>query len=315
MDAFDSIYSNNMIALREYLEKNDVNALNERGISLIHYAIVFNNQEALNLLIDNFIDINIKDSHGDTPAHYCVINNRLGFLKTLLRHNADISIKNNDGQTVLYKACALGREKMISLFLESMQFDLYEKDKKEETVFMALVRSRNLGLLNQLKLDDKIINEPNFNGDTPLHIASKAGDVEVVDFLLKNKAFVNAKNYSKETPLFYSVINQNREVIHSLIKAGAVLDCKSTFGETIYDLISSYDLLNYVNEKSEQYKNYLYYANYPLHYAIIIENLEMVKKNCNIRNIERKDQYGYTPLMLADLVKNDRIIKFLKENL
>lgn len=315
MDAFDSIYSNNIKSLKEYLEKGDVNAINERGMSLLHSAIVFNNVEAFNILLENFIDINIKDNHGDTPAHYCVINNRLGFLKTLIKKGVDLSIKNNDGQSVLYKACVLGRENMVSLFLESMKFDLYQQDNKEETIFMALVRSRNLNLLNQVKADETIVNMPNYIGDTPLHIACKAGDVSIIEYLIKHKAFVNAKNSTGETPLFYAVQVQDRDVIQALLKAGAVLDCKSTFGESIYNLVPTYDLLNYINEKSEQYRNYLYYANYPLHYAIVIENVEMVKKYCNIRNIERKDNFGYTPLELANLIKNDRILRVLKENI
>ena len=315
MDAFDSIYSNNIKNLKEYLEKGDVNITNERGMSLLHSAIVFNNIEAFNLLLENFIDINIKDNHGDTPAHYCVINNRLGFIKTLIKRGADLTIKNNDGQSVLYKACSLGRENMVSLFLENQKFDLYQQDNKEETIFMALVRSRNLDLLNQVKADETIVNTANYFGDTPLHIACKAGDVSIIDYLIKHKAFVNAKNSTGETPLFYAVQVQDRDVIQALLKAGAVLDCKSTFGESIYNLVPTYDLLNYINEKSEQYKNYLYYANFPLHYAIVIENLEMVKKYCNIRNIERKDNYGYTPLELANLIKNDRILRVLKENI
>ena len=284
-------------------------------MSLLHSAIVFNNVEAFSLLLENFIDMNIKDNHGDTPAHYCVINNRLGFIKTLIKRGADLTIKNNDGQSVLYKACALGRENMVSLFLENQKFDLYQQDNKEETIFMALVRSRNLNLLNQVKADDNIVNTANYFGDTPLHIACKAGDVSIIEYLIKHKAFVNAKNSTGETPLFYAVQVQDRDVIQALLKAGAVLDCKSTFGESIYNLVPTYDLLNYINEKSEQYKNYLYYANYPLHYAIIIENLEMVKKYCNVRNIERKDNFGYTPLELANLIKNDRILRVLKENI
>lgn len=315
MDAFDSVYANNISSLKEYLENGNINAINERGMSLLHYAIVFNNAEIFNLLLDNYININITDNHGDTPAHYCVINNRMGFLKTLIRHECDLGIKNKDGHTPLFKACALGRENMVSLFLETMKFDLYETDSKDETVFMALVRSRNLELLGKIKVDDEIVNTPNYIGETPLHIACHAGDLRVIDYLLKNKAFVNAKNKTGETPLFYAVAVQNKDVISVLLKAGAVLDCKSTFGDTIYNLIPTYELSSYINEKSEQYKNYLYYSNYPLHYAIIIENIEMVKKFCNIRNIERRDKFGYTPLELANRIHNDKILLILKENM
>ena len=311
MNAFDSIYANNINLLKEYLETGDINVINERGMSLLHYAIVFNNSEVLNLLLDNYINVNIQDKHGETAAHYCVINNRMGFLKTLIRHNCDLNIKNEDGQNALYKACVLGRDQMISLFLETMEFDLNDVDSKDETVFMALVRSRNIELLNKIKIDDEIVNRPNYFGETPLHIATKAGDIKVIDFLLKNKAFVNAKNKSGETPLFYAVTIQNKDVISILMKNGAVLDCKSTFGDTIYNLIPTYDLCSYINEKSEQFKNYLYYSNYPLHYSIIIDNLEMVKKYAIIRNINHKDNFGYTPLELAKLIGNEKIMKVL----
>jgi len=315
MDAFDSIYANNINSLKEYLETGDINVINERGMSLLHYAIIFNNNEVFNILLDNYININIIDNHGDTPAHYCVINNRMGFLKTLIRKECDLSIKNNDGHTPLFKACALGRENMVSLFLESLKFNLLETDSKDETVFMALVRSRNMDLLNKLEINEDIVNTPNYIGETPLHIASKTGDISVINHLIKNKAFVNAKNKTGETPLFYAVQVQNRDVINILLKHGACLYCKSTFGDTIYDLIPTYELSSYINEKSEQYKNYLYHSNFPLHYAILIENIELVKKFCVIRNIEHKDNFGYTPLELARLVGNERIYKIIKDNL
>ena len=41
MNAFDAIYTNNMAALKDYLQNGDVNIKNERGMSLLHYAIVF----------------------------------------------------------------------------------------------------------------------------------------------------------------------------------------------------------------------------------------------------------------------------------
>ena len=313
MDAFDSIYSNNVMALREYLETGDINIKNERGMSLIHYAIVFANSEIFELLLENYIDINIQDSHGDTPAHYCVVNNRMGFLKTLIRKECNLSIKNNDGQTPLFKACTLGREDMIFLLLESQQFNLYDKDSKDETVFMALIRSRNLELLNKIKLDDKVVDIKNFQGEAPLHIAARSGDYRIIKYLLENKAFVNIKNNQGETPLFYAVRSQNKEAIDLLLKFGAVLDCRSTFGETIYDLIPSYDLSSYINEKSEQYKSYLYHSNYPLHYAIIIENYPLVLKNIETKNIDRKDLFGYTPLDLANRIGNARILKVIKD--
>lgn len=316
MNAFDAIYTNNMPALKEYLTSGgNVNIKNERGMSLLHYSIIFDNPDMFELLLANYINVNIKDARGETPAHYCVINNKMGFLKGLIRHNADMTIKNNDGQSPLFRACTLGREEMVYLLLESNKFNLYERDSNDETVFMALVRSRNLELLQKTVLDDKIVDCKNYAGETPLHIAAKAGDIKIVNFLIENKAFVNSKTKTGETPLFYAIQSQSLDVIDTLIKNGAVLDCKSTFGDMIYDNIPSYELSSYVNDRSEKYKAYLYHSNYPLHYAIIVENYELVKKYCVIRNVNRMDQFGYTPLDLAIKIGNERILTLLKENL
>ncbi|MCR5350722.1 MAG: ankyrin repeat domain-containing protein [Acholeplasmatales bacterium] len=313
MNAFDAIYSNNIQALRDYLSTGDVNVKNERGMSLLHYAISFGNVDVFDLLLENYIDINIKDSKGETPAHYCVINNKLAFLKTLIRKGCDLKLQNDDGQSPLFKACALGREEMVYLLLESQDFNLYDRDSKDETIFMALIRSRNIELLNKIEIDSGIVDVKNFAGEAPLHIAAKAGDVRVMSYLLENKAFVNAKNNQGETPLFYAVRQMNKEAIDLLLRYGACLDCRSTFGETIYELVPSYELLNYINEKSEQYKSFKYYSTYPLHYAIIIENYPKVMKFKDSKNIEKVDDFGYTPLDLAIRVGNERILRAIKE--
>ena len=58
MNPFDAVFSNNISQLRKYLSSGDINVKNERGMSLIHYAIIFNNQEIFDLLLENYIDIN-----------------------------------------------------------------------------------------------------------------------------------------------------------------------------------------------------------------------------------------------------------------
>lgn len=312
MDAFDSIYRNDIQSLREYLELGDVNKVNERGISLLHAAILFNNSEIFNLLLENYIDINIKDNNGQTPAHYCVMNNRIGFLKMLIRHNANLTIKDYLGESPLYKACLLGKENMISLLLETLSFDIYEKNSKDETIFMALVRSRNLDLLNKINLDEEIVNMPNYQGETPLHIAAKAGDLSVVNYLISNKAFIHAKTNQGETPIFYAIRGQNLDVVDLLLKHGALMDTVSKFHDTAYDLVIKPDILAYINEKEEKYNCKRYILEFPLHYAIIKEDLALVNEYNTLRNKYREDIYGFTPLKLAKKLKNEKIIKLLK---
>ena len=75
MNPFEAVYCNNVEVLRTYLQTGDVNIKNERGMSLLHYAIIFNNQEIFDLLLENYIDVNMQDSFGETPIIYCIVNN------------------------------------------------------------------------------------------------------------------------------------------------------------------------------------------------------------------------------------------------
>lgn len=315
MNAFDAIYCNNVEALRYYLQTGDVNIKNERGMGLLHYAIMFNNQEIFDMLLENYADVNIQDSFGDTPVIYCIVNNRMGFLKNLLSHGANLKLKNKDGQSALFKACNLGREEMIYLLLETLNYNLNEKDSKKETIFMALIRSRNLNLLEKLPIDDKVIDDKNYLGETPLHIACRSADSKIVKYLLEKKAFVNIKNNTKETPLFYAIESGNTDVIDILLRYGAIPDCRSTYGETVFDLANPRGLANYLSNKIDEYNVNKYKANYPLHYAIIVENFELVKAHANIININKKDSFGFTPLDLANKIANERIVDYIKENL
>ena len=177
---------------------------------------------------------------------------------------------------------------------------------------MALVRSRNLDLLKKVVVTDSIINKPNYLGETPLHIAAKTGDLEVVRYLIKNKAFINSKNKMKETPLFYAVSGLNMDIVSLLLENGACIDCKSAFGDNIFDIIPGNNM-DYLKELIIRYKADEYKNDYPLHYAILIENFNLVLKNAVIRNINRKDPFGFTPMDLAIKMNNERIIDAIKK--
>ena len=82
MNPFESIFTNDYPSLVSYLEKENVNITDERGKSLLDYAIQFHNNDIFELLLKSYINVNIKDNVGNTAFHYAVINNRLGYLKT-----------------------------------------------------------------------------------------------------------------------------------------------------------------------------------------------------------------------------------------
>ena len=311
IDPFDCVFKNDVASLSTYLE--NVNVLDNKGLSLLDYAIRLHNNDIFKVLMRNFIDVDLQDKYGNTAFHYAVINNRLTYLKLLFTTSGNPMIPNNNGQTPLFLACLYGRFEMVSLYLERYSLNLAYKDKQEETVLMALVRSRNLKLLKQFDGYDNLLEEPNYFGETPLTIAVARDSFQMASFLISKGAFVNTKNHLAETPLFYAVRNENYLLVDLLLKNGALIDLKNSVGETIFDLELSDDLKVYLTEKIALYNVKQYAKLFPVHYSIILGDSKRLASVLNVSNINIADSFGYTPFELASYYKSKEMLNILKE--
>ena len=144
MNPFECIFVNDYQGLVTYLENGNVNVTDDRGKTLLDYAIQFHNNDIFELLIKSYINVNIKDNLGNTAIHYAVINNKLGYLKTLLQiPNVDPKVVNNTGHSPLYLACLYGRLEIVKLFLETHNIDLTIGIQKDFLTFNVLKKLEN----------------------------------------------------------------------------------------------------------------------------------------------------------------------------
>ena len=316
MNPFECIFVNNYQGLVTYLENGNVNVTDDRGKTLLDYAIQFHNNDIFELLIKSYINVNIKDNLGNTAIHYAVINNKLGYLKTLLQiPNVDPKVVNNTGHSPLYLACLYGREQMVLLFLETMELDLSYEDNNGETVFMALVRSRNLDLIKRLGGYQDLLEKKNVFGQTPLAVAVKQNSTKMVEFLLENNVFVNTKDNFNETPLFSSYINENKEITSLLLQKGAIFNMKDKLSETIFNKPVEDEFLDYVLEKIDVLKLKDYEKIFPLHYNLYLNDENKIKNFLTIEHVNRKDIYGYTPLDIAKYYQNVKLIRQIEDKI
>ena len=79
------------------------------------------------------------------------------------------------------------------------------------------------------------------NGDTALHCASRHGNCEVVDVLLKANANINSRNARLETPLFVASENGRYEVVYLLLKNNANRNLTSDEGKDALFIASERD--------------------------------------------------------------------------
>ena len=83
-----------------------------------------------------------------------------------------------------------------------------------------------------LRVDATLIDEPNDQGDRPLHTAARTGNSAIVRLLLGKGASVTIKAYDGATPLHRAVEHGKPEVVRLLIDAGADVNAIDDRGET-----------------------------------------------------------------------------------
>ncbi|XP_022732330.1 ankyrin repeat-containing protein At5g02620-like [Durio zibethinus] len=139
-----------------------------------------------------------KDMCGCTPLHLACSKGHLEITRLLLRLDADLSsLQDNEGRTPLHWAVIKGRvniiDEILSMSLESADIIT----KHGETVLHLAVKNNQYEavryLVDNLNITN-LVNMPDIEGNTVLHIATAGKLTTMVIYLLKLGLDVNAIN-------------------------------------------------------------------------------------------------------------------------
>ncbi len=84
-------------------------------------------------------------------------------------------------------------------------------------------------------------------------------NIDLIKFLLNNKAAVNSRDYWGKTALMYAAEYNKKDVVEILINAGADINIKDANGETVLSLATNTDVSNIIISTVEGDTNYLKY--------------------------------------------------------
>ncbi|MBI5898120.1 MAG: ankyrin repeat domain-containing protein [Rhodocyclales bacterium] len=118
-------------------------------------------------------------------------------------------------------------EAVVGLLQRGM--DVNTADRDGNTLLMISARTENLELMRFLVSNRAAVNRRNRFGDTALLIAAIKGSVGGVDLLHKSGAQLEPGGWSA---LHYSVFSDSFELLDWLVKNGAKLDARAPNGQT-----------------------------------------------------------------------------------
>lgn len=99
----------------EFLQENkvDINAQNDRGLTLIHEAVFFDNLDMVKLYVEKGANLESKDQWGQTVLISAISSENMEMIKYLTEHGANVNSKMENGMSALDHAIGIGNKEII----------------------------------------------------------------------------------------------------------------------------------------------------------------------------------------------------------
>lgn len=259
MDYAKGLYVKKHYKIAEVLLSNGANPNipDKHGRTELHYAVLDNDEQGIQLLLRFGASVDIKDCRGKLPIEYaeadCKVYDllleqtkslslidkltsaikakRLDLVKQIIDQHPDIvNAFNKDGETSFNIACFIGDIDVIGV-LKSKGADINKTCADGRTgLHMACDAdgSNNPEIITQLLAWGISPNTKDENGETALHTASYYPNPNIIEILLQSKADPNIMDDSDMTPLmifmnsnsFYNT-QENQRLVKIFLQYGA----------------------------------------------------------------------------------------------
>ncbi|XP_038658636.1 ankyrin repeat and SOCS box protein 9-like isoform X1 [Scyliorhinus canicula] len=201
--------------------------------SPLHDAAIHGRLVSLRQLISQGHSANLQTMNRVSPLHEACLGGHTACVKYLLENGAKVNIATVDWNTPLYNACYSGSEACVNLLLQqgaeplggcTLASPIHEAVKRGYTKCMTT-------LLNHgVPVDCSVTHL-----GTPLYVACENHQMDCVRNLLSSGAAVNiSKNF--ESPLHVATRNSDTQLVNLLLEHGADTDAKNAEGKRPVDL-------------------------------------------------------------------------------
>lgn len=209
----------------------EVNIVDNAGSSALHWAVLQNHSQVVDLLINMpQIDINIRNTgpkeerSGQSPLIYAAQQGNVGIVKSLISAGADLTIVSDGGKTALHHAVAEGHVAVVELLIENgMDVDLVEADPAA--------------------------GDDNYDDLSAVMLASIKDDVKILDIVLRHSRDINCSCRKGRTALLYAISNESINAVRLLLAQKTIeVECADDDGWTALIVAASVGMTGIIKD-------------------------------------------------------------------
>ncbi|KAJ9574723.1 hypothetical protein L9F63_008093, partial [Diploptera punctata] len=289
-----AVIAGNRQLIKFLLAKNaDVNCLDYERHSVVHWATVCGEVEALELVLDAGANPSTPDIHGGYPIHYaaqmCGPNSEMGndvrfglaVLRKLLGRGVDVNVRDKDGrQPILWAASAGSADAILALVNAGANVEADDKDGLT-ALHCAASRGHTDCLETLVTLCGAEVDVIDSNGCTALFYSVTLGHADSTQLLLSFGAEPNRQDRKGRTPAHCGAAKGQLETLRILGVHGANLWVRNVRGDyPLHEAVVSgrKDLVRWLlNQRPDAVNSPNNDGRCPLHIAAINNNVEMCK--------------------------------------
>ncbi|KAI3385093.1 hypothetical protein SNEBB_009220 [Seison nebaliae] len=198
----------------------DLAIRDHREQTALHLAAIHGNCDVLSCLLSNGVSINDVDDMEWTAVHAASFHGRLSCLQCLDRHNASLDAMDSEGNLPIHLAASQGQLYVVKYLISKLPLTIDCLNKKNETpkdIALASYQDEIAKYLSEITWEKN--NPEEFeNMSFPAHVAAFHGNVEQLDFLIRENIIrINERDENGNSILHKAVLGNSVKCVEWLL--------------------------------------------------------------------------------------------------
>ncbi|XP_072513302.1 transient receptor potential cation channel subfamily A member 1b [Salminus brasiliensis] len=215
----------------------DPNILSMALMAPLHLAISLEHNNMVQLLLScSRTDVNLEGDLGNTPVMVACSYNNCQALHTLFKYSAKLCHQNKLGHFAIHTVAFAGAKEAMEVILQkgeelgiTTSGHINYLDKSKSSPLHLAVRGGNTEVIKLCITKGAKVDQQQCDKSTALHFACTQGAIEAVKIMLlpyvQMEEIINIRDGANQTPLHRATLFDHVELAEYLVSKGADIDC------------------------------------------------------------------------------------------